>query len=383
MAELWHAHPDGYLRRIGTGALGPAWQAQARLTREQRAALVPKTYLPDDTTNGTLVAPAALGGTRVPTSGDTVTMAAGAAWSNEVIWGRIQLPRAGAAGSPVASMENVAIAGPDPRLITPGATFEVIKNSDTNSSPVAGDDVLIDPMLWTDPAMDPPGGPCTVQQVLEAYINSIGIRGGFLTLRNPLIRNVQDAWQFQQPRSGSMTSVIAPLMEAALYYRGPLHPSQPEGTHSDFLQLQIGRGFLCVGGLLGGPYDPVGYAATPGKNTGKDCANQAVIVKQESRSSDPTNRTLDDIEIDSVIIWHVGRDASDGGPTFAVNAVVSDGNTYPGLSVHDTLFVDTTGHKDVIRSSTLSSRFSNNRRISVPVDGTWTDLGAISYANGA
>ncbi|MCV2395907.1 hypothetical protein OEB99_16450 [Actinotalea sp. M2MS4P-6] len=352
-------------------------------TREWRASLVPGTFLPDDRTNGLLYGTkladvsAAIPGDleHVDLGSSTLTLGTVPVY-NKLYWGKIKMARNGWNGTGSAG-GNIAVAGPRPDLVTPGDVFYLVSAYDTDTSQHAFDDVLVNPLLWM--RSDAPGGPWTETQIREAYLNSVGVKGGYGTFRNWKVANCQDDWQWSNNRVDDadtrFTLIEHPWLEHPIWYAGPLWPSQLEGTHSDNLQPQVGQNFTARGGLIGGPNDPDSLTA----------AGCGVTWKQEDWRSGttplPAWRKQRNIHYDRVMFWFAS------GGNFNVNIAYNP--TYPNdfsddCSMTGCLHVFRDDAKYVNREAAYFAHLDDptNRVISNPSSGTWTDLGAVTYTNG-
>lgn len=341
-------------------------------TRAGRAALVPGAYLPSDVTTGLLYGTDIADMTHVNNGSATTTLGA-TDYYDTIWWNRIKMARTGIAATGTA-LHNCAVAGPRPDLMTPGTVYYLLDClEDADTSQWTADDLLIDPFLWM--RSDAPGGPWSETAIREAYLNSIGIKGGYGHLRNVHVKHCQDDMEVGNVLASGTDTRYTRLehcwLEHPIWYAGALWPSQPEGTHSDNLQPGIGPNFTMLGGMIGGPDDPEELTSS----------GSGITWKQESWSPSEAYRKMRNMHWDRVIFWF----ATGGNPSVNIAYNASYPNTFADdCDILDCLFVDRADDWHVNRNNTHFAHMDSttNRIISNPSSGSWSDLGALTYTNG-
>lgn len=373
----------------GPALIGPV-ATDNTLTRAQRAALVPLTYIPNRYTNGLLPGWDAKKLTPVyPAAGQTsITLTAGQTYTNKLFWCEVKIPRTGV-GTTGPTLDNCWAAGQDPRTIATSGAAEsrCITASDNDVSHWTMRDSVISMTPWMDATLNPPGGAVSLTDFRLLARNSIGIKGGFMTLDSVEITGVQDGIQFQQPNAAGVSTITKPWHHGMLFYRGVGH-AQPEGTHSDAFQIMLGGNLTVTGGLLGGIYDRTGYFdSDPAYNSGDDASNSCLMFKQENwnfNSVKDDGRVVDFITFDRVIMRGRGVNSTQTANAFNVNAPYNSSfpNTFPNSTVKDCLFEDRDDDRFVTRTSNLAGLFTNNKRFTLDADGNIVVGALIPYTNG-
>jgi hypothetical protein len=393
---VYYAHPDGYLRVGGTGELSSVWSGAPKLGLAERAALDAAcisagqiTYVPSAATTGLLPGTGPL---NLNPLGDGTTEVA-ATWgpsalSERMVWGQLKPSAAGA-----SSIDNSWIAGPRPDIVAANpASTGYIRETSNLARVWAATNCVFNAWAWTMPELNPPGGAWDVEEFLFLMKQSIGIRAGRFQLSNCEITGVQDGFNIATTLTDAETDELITnpahvrhcWVHAPLFYRGPLYPSQPEGTHSDDQQWSRVMYLTNEYNLLGGPNDDLsGYALTPSRETSDGWANAGLMVKQEAPGSAlgytkacTTRRN---------IFWAHGPGGAVEGNGYDINHAYNP--TYPNAMGDcdwtDNLHVRRADGKYVIRSATYAGLHSGHTIIDMDPDGQgWTVAEAAPITSG-
>ena len=398
MAPIWYAHPDGYLRAAGTGDVGVAWDLAPKLSLAERAQLRADcdtagqiVYVPDSTSTGLLPGtdPRAL----APFGDGTAELAG--TWGTtplegRIVWGQLH-PSTSAPGSEIT---NSWIAGPRPDIVDANPNGTAYIRDTTSAARVwRASHCIFNAWAWTMPELDPPGGAWDVDEFLFLMKNSIGIRGGRFQLDFCEITGVQDIFNIFATLTDASTDELITnraharncWFHAPLFYRGPLYPSQPEGTHSDMQQWSRPMYLDVEYNLFGGPNgDLSGYALTPSKETsdgGKNTTGQ--MAQQENPGT--SLGMIKSVVTRRNIMWGHGDGVSEGNG-FNINHHYN--TAYPN-EMADCLWEDNLhvqradGHYVILNKTHYESLHSGHRIITMNGDGTWTDVGPVTLTSGS
>lgn len=353
-----------------------------RLSWAEREVLTLGAYIPGWKTTGLLSGWNLEDLTPITPNGSSyyITTNPGQVYENCIFWGEVRPNKVQG-----VTFKNCAFAGPSPAHGL--TTYNSIRCYDQDTKQWWLEDCVIDPFLWSRGDLNPPGGAYELSDLPGLLRASIAIRGGRGTVRRVDIRNAQDGFHWIQskanPSDPAFLTVEGSWIHAMNYYRGPLHPSQPEGTHSDGFQSHYGSNLILRGNMIGGAHSPFGYNQTPAYNSGDDCYNAGIMLKQEtwnvSGVPDRANREIQNVLIEKNF-FNGGRDGS-----FGINHFYNSNypNEFTTTQIKDNFFIQRTDTDYVVRPTRFSSLYSNNKVITLNPGGeTWNVVGDVNYKTG-
>jgi|GEM_PF-5325145 hypothetical protein len=344
------------------------------------------TYIPSVASTGLLPG---IDPTDLTPVGDGTTEVA-AVWgttqrTNQIIWGQLN-----PSTSSQSSLYNCWVAGPRPDLVDANPNSTGMIREVSNSARVwKAQHTVFNPWAWTMPELNPPGGAWSVEDFLYLAKNSIGIRGGRFQLDNCEVTGTQDPFNIFSTLTSSTTDELITnsaymrhcWLHAALYYRGPLYPSQPEGTHSDLFQWSRPQYFTQEYNMFGGPDgDLSGYALTPSKETSDGAHNSGNMAQQENPGG--ALGYVQHVTVRRNIYWqHTGAESNGYNINHYYNQ--SYPNNMATVDFTDNLHVRRSDGKYVIVSSAYHDLHVGHRIIDMNEGGTsWTDGGAVTLTGG-
>lgn len=348
-----------------------------KLTREQREALIPGDYIPNESNTGLLPGWSAdnLEQVMPASSVEKYIILYPGIYENKIFWGGVRILN-NTTGSVI--LRNCFISGVDPELIGNNYMNETYAFFCDGNNIAQWEivDCKIDAFAWFDSSFNPPGGARTGNMSYKLRSTS-GIRGGSGTVRRCEITNTQDGFSVVQytldETDPSYLTIEGSWIHKMIFYKGDGH-SQPEGTHSDVIQFHIGRNISIRGNRLGGIYDPYGYSQYPGYNSGDDAKNSVIMLKQEV-SSDAIYK-LQNIIIEKNIF--------EGG-FFSINHAAARNNSFETTQIKDNWFILKNPADYVIRPKEWADRYSNNKIATWKEEGVSLHYSAneINYTRGA
>lgn len=280
--------------------------------------------------------------------------------------------------SAASSMVNCAVAGPRPDLAPTTTGYGLIRETNNTVKVWSAKHSLFNPLLWTMPELDPPGGAWDLEETLFLLKDSIGIRGGRMQMEFCELVNIQDPFNLSTALTSLTTDELITngayirhcWAHRALFYRGTGH-SQPEGTHSDIRQWSKPMYLLDEYNLYGGPNGDVsGYDLNPGRETSDGARNAAIMAQQENdyipntTTHDPL-RAIRNVTVRRNLFWmHPGN-----GWNINHHYNTSYPNPMTTVSFADNLHVRRADGKYVIANlAQYAGRHSNHRIVDI-IDG--------------
>jgi len=368
---------SGLVAQIPNGNFENWQSSNIKLNREQREVLIIGDYIPNESNTGLLPGwtPNYLEQVIPSTPTSKYIYLNPGLYENKIFWCEVRIPDNGISG---VTFRNCIFAGADPELI--GNDYMNgsygLYCATNNITQWEMYDCKFDASAWFDPSLNPPGGARTGNMSFKLRSTS-GVRGGSGTMRRCEITNVQDGFSLIQysldESDTSYLTIEGNWIHKMIFYKGAGH-AQPEGTHSDVIQFNIGRNITIRGNRLGGFSDAYGYNQTTGYNSGDDARNSTIMLKQEVSS----------LPIDKLQHIIIEKNLFEGG-IYCINHAAANSNSFETTQIKNNWFIQRSPANYVICPKAWLDCYSNNKIVTWNVEGVSLNITSteINYSRGA